>query len=90
MELTDIIREATGNDDIVIGNPNVTSKEFLSYPIAWSRSMEKITGVYIEQDILPAYLSLVMHANTTLFKRKLIQRGIKPIGFEKDSKYAAF
>ena len=52
--------------------------------------MEKITGVYIEQDILPAYLSLVMHANTTLFKRKLIQRGIKPIGFEKDSKYAAF
>ena len=69
-ELTDIIREATYNDDIVIGNPKViTSKEFLNYPVAWSKKMEKMTGLYIEQDILPAYLSLVMHANTTLFRR---------------------
>ena len=42
--------------------------------------MEKMTGLYIEQDILPAYLSLVMHANITLFRRQLIARGIKPIG----------
>ena len=79
--LTDIIREATYNDEIVIGNPKViTSKEFLSYPVAWSKNMERMTGLYIEQDILPAYLRLVMHTKTTIFKRKLVSRGIKPIG----------
>ena len=79
--LTDIIRKATRSDKISVGNPNVYQEnDFLKYPIAWSKYMETLTGLYIEQDIRPVYLKLVMHANTTLFKGRLIGRGGKPIG----------
>ena len=36
--------------------------------------MEKVTGLNIDSDILPVYLVLVMHANTTLFDGKLIPK----------------
>ena len=36
--------------------------------------MEKVTGLNVDTDILPVYLNLVMHANTTLFDGKLIPK----------------
>ena len=43
-QLTDIIREANQDKDIVVGNPNAP-KGFLHYPIAWSKHMQELTGL---------------------------------------------
>ena len=72
-KLTDIIRRATKCEDITVGK-SVKKPEFgfLNYPIAWCQHMEKLTGLLQDRDVLPAYLTLVMHVNTTVFSGKLV------------------
>ena len=74
-ELTDIIQQATQCTDLKVGNVTPLIKQsFLDYPIVWCKHMEKVTGLNLDSDILPVYLNLVMHANTTLFDGKLIPK----------------
>ena len=72
-ELTDIFYKQKPSYDIKVGSTTPLNKSsFLEYPICWCKHMEKVTGLNSDTDILPVYLNLVMHANTTLFDGKLI------------------
>ena len=77
-ELTDIIREATFSksslgEEIVVGNEDPEAIKGFLYPVPWSSYLEGLTGLKLKKDVLPAYLTLVMHANTTIFNGKLVQ-----------------
>ena len=77
-ELADIIREATFSkshlgEEIVVGNDDPEAIKGFLYPVPWTNYLEKLTGLNLKNDVLPAYLTLVMHANTTIFNGKLVQ-----------------
>ena len=77
-QLTGIIREATFSkshfsEEIVLGNDDPEATKGFVYPVPWSNYLEMLTGLNFRNDVLPAYLTLVMHANETIFKGKLVQ-----------------
>ena len=68
-----LVREATQCKDIKVGNSSVNHPQgFLAYPVAWCKCMETLIGLNLDKDVLPVYLTLVMHLNSTIFDGILV------------------